>query len=54
MWQFVCGFVSGVYVGSYYNCKPIMNRIKIFIVENLPKDKSKGKNTGRSDLPKAD
>lgn len=22
MWQFMVGFVSGVYVGTHYDCKP--------------------------------
>ena len=26
MWQFVLGFSSGVYVGTYYDCKPMIIR----------------------------
>ena len=36
MWKFITGFVSGVYVGSYYNCKPTINTIKSFVQKNIP------------------
>ena len=26
MWQFFIGFGTGVYVGTYYNCKPMIKR----------------------------
>ena len=35
MWQFLCGFGAGVYVGTVYDCKPtlqfVKNCIKILI-----------------------
>ncbi len=38
MFPFLCGFATGVYVGTYYNCKPTIEYITIKIKENLPKD----------------
>ena len=38
MFPFVCGFATGVYVGTYYDCKPTIEYITIKIKENLPKD----------------
>jgi len=26
MWQFFIGFSTGVYVGTFYDCKPMINR----------------------------
>ena len=26
MWQFFLGFSAGVYVGTYYDCKPMIKR----------------------------
>ena len=28
MWKFIMGFTSGIYVGTYYDCKPIINEIR--------------------------
>ena len=49
MWQFICGFGSGIYVGTIYNCRPCLKTVEKFIKENLPKEKTdnsneKGKN----------
>ena len=38
MFPFLCGFATGVYVGTYYDCKPTIEYIIIKIKENLPKD----------------
>jgi len=45
MWQFLCGFGAGVYVGTIYDCKPTMafvkNCIKNFVPEDaIPKKKA--------------
>ena len=41
MWQFIVGFSIGIYVGTYYNCKPqIVNIIKT-IKKNIPDPKDK-------------
>ena len=49
MWQFICGFGSGIYVGTIYNCRPCLKTVEKFLKENLPKEKTdddneKGKN----------
>jgi hypothetical protein len=41
MWQFLCGFGTGVYVGTYYNCKPIIEYIRIKAKEIIPEDMPK-------------
>lgn len=33
------GFASGVYVGTYYQCKPTINIILKAIKDNTPKEK---------------
>ena len=49
MWQFICGFGTGIYVGTIYNCRPCLKTVEKFLKENLPKEKTdddneKGKN----------
>ncbi len=39
MWQFIMGFASGLYVGSYYECKPTIQYIVKIIKDNAPKEK---------------
>lgn len=39
MWQFLFGFTSGLYVGTYYDCKPILTKVQNFIKENSPDKK---------------
>jgi|TARA_B110000285_G_C15048177_1_gene575501 hypothetical protein len=41
MWRFICGFSSGVYVGTFYNCRPCMKTVEKFIREYIPKEKDK-------------
>ena len=36
MWKFIVGFVSGVYVGTFYNCKPTITTIQSFVQKNIP------------------
>ena len=33
------GFIAGVYVGTWYDCKPTLERITNIIRENFPKSK---------------
>jgi len=35
------GFISGVYVGTYYNCKPVIENLTDYIKQNLPKENAK-------------
>jgi len=37
MWQFITGFGIGVYVGTYYECKPTLEYIRKLITEQVPK-----------------
>ncbi len=39
MWRFLLGFSSGIYVGTYYECKPILNNIKEIIKDYFPEKK---------------
>jgi hypothetical protein len=39
MWKFLVGFASGVYAGTYYDCKPIIRNIKRTIKEYIPNEK---------------
>ena len=41
MWRFLVGFASGVYVGTYYNCKPVINKLEKKIKEYIPDKKNK-------------
>lgn len=36
MWKFIAGFGIGVYIGTYYECKPVIIRIKKFVKDNFP------------------
>ena len=40
MWQFFLGFGTGIYVGTYYDCKPFMNKIGDYIKDQCPPKKS--------------
>jgi len=48
MWQILCGFGTGVYVGTYYNCKPVIEYIRVKVKEIIPEDmpNPKKKETG--------
>ena len=39
MYQFLIGCIAGVYIGTYYDCKPTINKITEFIIENTPTKK---------------
>ena len=39
MWQLIIGFGLGIYVGTYYNCKPTIETILLNIKKNIPKEK---------------
>lgn len=41
MWKFLVGFASGVYVGTYYNCKPMIHELEKKINDFIPDKKSK-------------
>jgi hypothetical protein len=39
MWQILLGFAGGVYVGTIYDCKPLIASIKCMVDDKLPKKK---------------
>jgi len=39
MWQFIIGFGIGIYVGTFYNCKPTLDVIITNIKNSIPKEK---------------
>jgi len=39
MWCYLLSFTIGIYVGTYFNCKPTIERISKFVKENLPDEK---------------
>tara|TARA_B100000287_G_scaffold301792_1_gene284872 strand:+ start:373 stop:501 length:129 start_codon:yes stop_codon:yes gene_type:complete len=41
MWRFLVGFASGVYVGTYYNCKPMIHELEKKFKEYIPDKKNK-------------
>lgn len=32
------GFISGIYVGTYYDCKPMLENLTDYIRKNIPKE----------------
>ena len=41
MWRFLLGFASGIYVGTYYDCKPTLINIEKNIRDYMPSKKNK-------------
>ena len=41
MWQFLCGFGAGVYIGTYFECKPTIEQIVSFAKTKIPEKKDK-------------
>ena len=39
MWRILLGFGIGIYVSTYYDCKPTLEHIIDTIKKNLPKNK---------------
>ena len=37
--KFIVGFGLGIYVATYYNCKPIIEKIRKTIEDNIPPEK---------------
>ena len=42
MWRFVAGLGVGVYIGTYYECKPTITRVKRFVMDNFPRPRVSG------------
>lgn len=41
MWQFMLGFSMGIYIGTYYQCKPTLDIVLKTVRDNMPKEKNK-------------
>ena len=41
MYKFVLGIAAGIYVGTYYDCKPMIEYTKKRIQEHIPKERNK-------------
>ena len=39
MYRYLIGFSLGIWVGTYYDCKPIIKKVKEEVIKNLPKEK---------------
>jgi len=39
MWKYLVGFGVGVYVGTYYDCRPYIKKAIDFAKEHVPKEK---------------
>ena len=37
MWQFIAGCVSGIYIGTHYDCKPAFKYVKDCLKKSFPK-----------------
>ena len=40
MFQFFLGFVSGIYIGTHYECKPFINKMVDFLKNYFPEKKN--------------
>lgn len=48
MWQFVAGFSIGVYVGTYYDCKPALEFVFEQLKTNIPEKRGNERNESSS------
>lgn len=39
MWQILTGFAAGVYVGTYYDCKPTILLVQQMVKDKIPKER---------------
>lgn len=50
MWRVIVGFGIGVYVGTYYDCKPSIKYIRKLVKDNCPNPRpSDGSDSNSSD-----
>ena len=51
MWQILTGFAAGIYVGTYYDCKPTILLVHQMVKDKFPKErlekKTKKKEEGK-------
>jgi len=36
MWQFILGISVGLYIGTYYNCKPLLKKVGDVFTKKFP------------------
>ena len=41
MWKMLIGFGAGVYVGTYYDCRPYLDTIGVWMRDHCPPPKKK-------------
>ena len=41
MWQWLLGIGMGIYIGTYYNCKPSLEAVTKLVRDNMPKQRGK-------------
>jgi hypothetical protein len=51
MWQFLCGFGAGIYVGTYFECKPTIEKVIFMVKTSLPEKKEEEKIDKKKDKP---
>ena len=39
MWQFLLGLSAGVYIGTHYDCKPVIKNATDYVQKIIPKKK---------------
>ena len=39
MYKFLLGLGTGIWIGTYYDCKPTIEKIKPEIIKHIPKEK---------------
>ena len=39
MWQVLTGFAAGIYVGTYYDCKPTILLVHQMVKDKFPKER---------------
>ena len=51
MWQFVFGFGAGVYVGTFFDCKPTIQQVSSILTQYCPpkKEEEVGQKNENSD-----
>ena len=54
MWQLLTGFAAGVYVGTYYDCKPTIILVEKMLKEKFPKERLEGASKNDSKKEKKD
>ena len=43
MWLLLTGFAAGIYVGTYYDCKPTIILVRQMIKDKFPEERKFGK-----------